>query len=838
MLINKLGYSIPLVDLTEPKLKELKQILTVKPTVLSDYDFGNDTNFPVYRVSNTRIYIPKFFGIEKYGMVKNNIKDGIDVDFIFSGCLKEHQINFCNNVLNELKTNNSCIAVSQTGSGKCEIFNTPHIMYDGSIKMVQDIQIGDLLMGDDSNPREVLSLGRGEGIMYEIIPTKGESHTFNGDHILCLKCTNIGEICYKKDDRLKKWTVNWFDNKHIKIRSKGFEHKQEAIDYISNFNEESKICEISINDYLKLSKTLKHILKLYRVPVNFKYRDVPIDPYIIGLWLGDGNSADVCFTNQDSEIIVYLKQKLPEYKCYLEKCSGQYRYRFQTTEGIGKNYVKEMLKQLNLINNKHVPDIYRINSREIRLQLLAGILDTDGHLGKNGCYEFRQVNEKIMDDIIFIARSLGFASYKSAIKTSCTVQGDKIYGDAFRTIISGKIEEIPCKIKRKKASIRQQRKDVLVTGFKVVETSRDTYYGFELDGNGRYLLGDFTVTHNTAMALWLACQFKKRTLIIVHKQFLLDQWIERIKQFIPGASIGIIKQDQCELDRDIVIGMIQTMVKREYPKGTFDSIHFTIFDEMQHLGAQGFSNIFFKTGTKLTLGLSATPIRSDGLTKVVEWFIGSMIKNEIISEIEKPTVKFIEAEYSTNITPKFNFKGVLNSADMINQLVKDPKRNQMIIDEIISLNREGRKILVLSGRREHCDFLSKEIIKIDSCITVGLYLGGMKNCDLEISNNASIIFATYTMASEGYDNPSLDTLIMSTGMGSVQQAVGRILRKKNKLSPLVIDVTDIKYFGGQANRRKQFYKKNEYKLHNSNRKKKQTFTEVEVKSEEKFMFID
>lgn len=322
-----------------------------------------------------------------------------------------------------------------------------------------------------------------------------------------------------------------------------------------------------------------------------------------------------------------------------------------------------------------------------------------------------------------------------------------------------------------------------------------------------------TGSGKTAIALWLISQIKKRTLIVVHKEFLLNQWIERIKQFLPHASIGVIQQNRCEIDNDIVIGMIQTIVKRDYPEGTFNSIGCTIFDEVHHCSAQGFSNVFFKTGSKMTIGLSANVKRNDGLTKVLEWFLGPIIKNEMLSEIQKPTVKFIEAEYSSKITPKFNFKGNLNAPNMINQLVIDPARNQQIIDEILHLNKEGRKILVLSGRRAHCEFLTEELLKIDDKLSIGLYLGGMSNEDLELSNKAAIIFATYSMASEAYDNPSLDTLVMATGMGAVQQSVGRIIRRKNKFHPLVIDITDTMYFGGQARRRRQFYKKSGYFFH-------------------------
>jgi len=800
-LITSKGYGIFLNTINPEELELLKKALTVKPVVLTDYDFGDDTSFPVYRLSDTRIYVPRFYGLKKYGPSEIKIKEGLDVTGLtFEGSMKEHQIDFCAKLLKELQTNNSCVACAFTGTGKCHAIDTLILMFDGSIKMVQDIQIGDCLMGDDSTSREVLSLGRGRDVMYEIIPVNGESHTFNSEHILCLKCTGLG-ITHAPSGR---FVVRYFNNETIKILSKTFDTNQEAQDFLNQFDESSKNCEVSIKDYLKLSNSIKHVLKLYRTPVDFPNREVPFDPYIIGFWIGDGTSTCAGLCSQDSVVLHYLASNLPKYGCYLQYTGSQYDYRVNgcRIDKIGRcNSFLNALRQLNLIENKHIPDLYKINSRRVRLELLAGLIDSDGHLESSGCYEFTQKDETTMDGVIYLARSLGFSAYKAVKKTSWT---------AFRINISGDIDQIPCKISRKQARPRQQKKNVLVTGFTVVKKPRDDYYGFELNGNHKYVLGDFTVTHNTIIALWLASQLKKRTLIVVHKEFLLNQWVERIKQFLPNASIGVIQQNRCEVDNDIVIGMIQTLVKRDYPPGTFDSIGVCCIDEAHHFGCKGFSQLFFKIGTKTTLALSATPTRADGLTKVLEWFLGKIIKNEIVSEIEKPMIKFIEAEYSSTITPKFNFKGNLNAPNMVNQLVLDTARNKQILDEVVRLNKEGRRILVLSGRRGHCEYFDEQL-RLQN-LSSGLYLGGMKNQDLDASNQADIVIATFSMASEAYDNPALDTLVMATGMGAVTQSIGRILRRKNKFRPLVVDFTDIQYFGGQARRRKQYYKKSGYEI--------------------------
>jgi hypothetical protein len=160
-----------------------------------------------------------------------------------------------------------------------------------------------------------------------------------------------------------------------------------------------------------------------------------------------------------------------------------------------------MLRKYNLLNNKHIPHVYKCNSRDIQLELLAGLIDSDGSLCVGGGYDIIQKNETLLDDIIFLARSLGFAAYKTKCQKSCMYKGEKKTGTYYRTTIHGEgVEYIPVKLERKKANKRKQIKNVLNTGIKVIPLEEDEYYGFQIDGNSRFLLGDFTVTHNTSLA--------------------------------------------------------------------------------------------------------------------------------------------------------------------------------------------------------------------------------------------------------------------------------------------------------------------------------------------------
>lgn len=416
------------------------------------------------------------------------------------------------------------------GTGKCMKKDTPIIMYDGSIKKVQDIQVGDLLMGDDSKPRTVLSLARGEDKMYDIIPTKGDKYTVNQEHILCLKASGYPLINNKRYKNHSYFVVKWIENN--KLQNKSFkytnENKDEVESSVKQFYDNiqcEQVLEIAVKDYIKLPKNVRTNLKGYRTAIDFEHKDLPFDPYMIGYWLGDGTSRSTSITTQDSTVLHYFNQNLRNYNLMLSKNQDDYAYGIiGYNQKPNSNIFLNTLKELDLINNKHIPMIYKCNSRENRLKLLAGFIDADGHLDKGNTFEITQSkeHEQLMDDIMYLARSLGFACYKKIKKTSWTYNGEKKNGEALRIHLSGNsIEEIPTLIPRKQAQCRKQIKDVLVTGIKAEYVGEDAYYGFTLDGNCRYILGDFTVTHNTCASITIAEGFKEYVLNMRQKILVL-----------------------------------------------------------------------------------------------------------------------------------------------------------------------------------------------------------------------------------------------------------------------------------------------------------------------------
>ena len=312
----------------------------------------------------------------------------------------------------------------------------------------------------------------------------------------------------------------------------------------------------------------------------------------------------------------------------------------------------------------------------------------------------------------------------------------------------------------------------------------------------------------TVVALKLIELLKVKTIIFVHAEFLLEQWVSRIKQFLPGARIGIIRQERCETENvDISVAMIQTVINRDYPPDFFKSYGMLQVDECHHTPAKSFSSLFYKIQTKYLLGLSATPDRKDGLSKVMYWFLGPQIIT-IKRETGKPSIKFIMND-TTGYTEEYNCVGKTNSPVMITNLTKQIKRNELIIETIKNYLKADRKILVLSDRREHCELLLRGL----EGISAGVYLGGMNTISRETSVNCKVIIGTYQASGEGFDVPELDTLILATPKSDVEQAVGRILRQKNNNEPLVIDIVDeFSIFNGQFYKRRRFYKKSEFKL--------------------------
>jgi replicative DNA helicase len=358
------------------------------------------------------------------------------------------------------------IIAARPAMGKCLGRGTKILMSSGALKNVEDIEVGELLMGDDSTPRKVLSLARGREEMYWVRQNKGIDYRVNKSHILSLK----------------------------RSRNEG-KHKH------------GDVLNIEISDYIEKSDKFKTNYKGYKVGVEFKEEALNIEPYFLGLWLGDGTSSNVEIATQDSEVVTYLGKYADRLSLLLnshfvdDRCP-MYRIGKGYTGGDVKKDIslQKKLRDMNLLNNKHIPQNYLINSRKNRLELLAGLLDSDGYYDdKYHVMEITQKSKALSEQIKFLADSLGFrCSFNSKI---ARIKSIGYECEVYRVRIVGDLDEIPTKIARKQARPSASNRNHQHTGITVEYDKVDDYYGFEIDGNRLFLLEDMTVTHNTSLVL-------------------------------------------------------------------------------------------------------------------------------------------------------------------------------------------------------------------------------------------------------------------------------------------------------------------------------------------------
>lgn len=323
----------------------------------------------------------------------------------------------------------------------------------------------------------------------------------------------------------------------------------------------------------------------------------------------------------------------------------------------------------------------------------------------------------------------------------------------------------------------------------------------------------------TVIGLFIAAKLKMKTIILVHKETLKDQWIERIKQFVSGVKIGEIQSNRF-IDGDIIVGMIQTLVSRDF---NINDIGLLIVDECHHIASRVFSKCLYKIGANYTIGLSATPDRKDGLTSIIHWYLGPQlikIENRKCLETMVYQINYFSNDSLFDVINRY-FKGkqTIDTIKMTTNLTLIEDRNNTIRDIIIKLlNNEERNILVLSGRIDHINKLKSivddKIKELKLNIETKKYIG---DCSKEerndAENNGRVLFASYSIASEGLDIPRLNTIILTTPQKDVKQSVGRIMRKiHNKYcNPLIIDFNDqVPPFNNYGKSKFKFYSQSQY----------------------------
>lgn len=326
----------------------------------------------------------------------------------------------------------------------------------------------------------------------------------------------------------------------------------------------------------------------------------------------------------------------------------------------------------------------------------------------------------------------------------------------------------------------------------------------------------------TVCALYIVHRIAKKTLIIVHQSTLLKQWKDRIEQYLPNARVGVIQAKKCDVqNKDIVIAMLQSLSVKDYSQDTFKDFGLVIVDEVHHIAARVFSQALYKVNFMYSLGLSATPVRQDGLTKVIKWFLGDVIfkvkrKNDVVQVSEHIFVSE-DSRYNT-VEMLYNHKP--NISKMINNLCEFMPRTEYIVKLLKDLKERepNRNVIILSDRKEKHLYVMEPLIKAAlPNAKVGYYVGGMKENDLRRSETeCDVLLATFKMAQEAMDIPKLDTLILASPKSNIEQAIGRIQRKRPEdrvYDPLVIDIADkFSAFSGMYRKRHNYFMKMEYEV--------------------------
>jgi ATP-dependent Lon protease len=429
--------------------RKYEDLMNMKNTN-SEYD--KLKNFLIYAVDLPYDNIKTFpYSSDDINIFLKNVSNKLDQEIYGMHKAKEQILLFlnCKLLVPDMKKCHLGL-IGPPGVGKCLALNTPVIMYDGDIKKVQDIKVGDIIMGDDSTPRNILSVCTGKEKMYIIKQSQGYSYKVNESHILSLK---VAENCEFIVDNVM---YNMGD-----------------------------VLDICVREYVKLDVDMKSKLEGFKVSVEFDPVDVPYDPYKMGLWIGTNNFNKIMIGNGNKQLLHHLID-------IFDVNDINFINQNIHIDLSGDREIYSAFSELGLLSRKFIPKKYKINSRDIRLRLLAGIIDSNGHYNKNTkCFKFLSKNKFLVNDIEFLCRSLGFGVKK---RNNNNVYTAYIYGEG--------IENIPVMNKDKKADASKE--NVLSNKILVCELDVDDYYGFTIDGNNRFLLGDFTVTHNTMIAKILA----------------------------------------------------------------------------------------------------------------------------------------------------------------------------------------------------------------------------------------------------------------------------------------------------------------------------------------------
>lgn len=679
--------------------------------------------------------------------------------------------------------NRNGIIIAPTG---CHAKGQEILMYDGSLKKVEDIRVGDTLMGDGSTPRKVLSLARGRDKMYKVIPYRGKPFIVNERHILSLKKKGRGILMG---------------------------------DYV----------EMPLGSYLKRSDAFKRAYRLYKPDkVVFPSEGGKmVEPYFLGLFLGDGCSVSgTKITTMHKEVRDYIYEFADKYGFKIHEDSrGNGKacsYYFAHHEKF--NPLRRWLASLELCESrsgdKFIPLEYKTASYNDRLLLLAGLVDTDCFYSGT-CYEYTTKSKRLAEDVAFLCRSLGFMCNIGALKW---VKGNPYY----RMRIVGDLDKIPNRVAKRKGG-KKGRCDIYTTGFDVEYIGEDEYYGFTLDGNHLYLDGQFFVHHNCGKSLIIAdvaSKLDEPLLVFQPSKEILEQNHEKLKSYNIDASIYSASCGKKEVGK-ITLATIGSV--KNNPE-LFDSFKYIMVDEA-HLAnpEEGMYKDFFSRTKRKILGLTATPYRLSGFrikrkndygyfdyeNKAVLEFLTTM-KGKLFERVvcNIPSKRLIERGYlckpryfnlkvMDNSLLKKNTQGTNFSEESVRRAMESINFKQCLVNIVERLQhpKSGIKrngIIVFASFIEECEYVAS---MLPNCAVVTgstpkkerkRILEEFKSGNIEVVLNVGVLVT-------GFDYPALDTVVLASptmSLARYYQEIGRVVRPFEGKEAWVVDmVSNFDTFG-------------------------------------------
>lgn len=665
----------------------------------------------------------------------------------------------------------------------CHAKGSSVLTSDGVCIKVEDVKVGDFLLGNDGTPRKVLELHNGVDDMYKVTPIKGEPFVVNGGHILHLYKTKEG---------------------------KGYNSCQPRYD------------EISVKEYVVKSANYKHLHKLHRVSqIDFGNDKYLFDPYFVGLYLGDGcciNGLNI--TTQREEVVEYLREFARTYGLGFraaEKRNGEnkaksYFFPYAFANNNTPNPLQVTIRGLGLegkvAGDKFIPHQYKVASVEDRFSLLAGLLDTDAFYDKEkNTFEYCSKSKRLADDVVFVCRSLGFFAQIGKTKV---VKGESYY----RIQISGDLNLIPTKVAIRQGRARKQKKSVLVTGFSVEYLGRGEYFGFTLDGNHLYCDYQFFIHHNSGKSLVIAdiaSRLEGPLLVFQPSKEILQQNFAKLQSYgifdcgCYSASVG------CKDINRITFATIGSVMNH---MSDFDCFKNIIIDECHYVNSKaGQYKQFIEAKNRQVVGLTATPYRLDRaeggsilkfLTRVRPRIfskviyccqIGELLSKGYLADLHYYDLTALDLRRvrSNSTGADYDERSLLAEYERCGFYDKLSNTVVKVLQPKSGIPRKG--VLVFTAFTKEARQLVDKLqsIGVNSAIVTGetpkkereTILEGFKKREIKVVANVGVL-------TTGFDYPALDTVVLARptkSLGLYYQMVGRAIRPFDGKDGWIVDLS-------------------------------------------------